>query len=66
MRVQVMIEVCQGIIDSVTVFQFKEDAEKYYQDKGGPALEDNLDATPKHEIRWFEDILVRSMPIVKH
>jgi len=59
--VQVIIEILSGVIDQVTVFQFREDAQRYYEDKGGPELEDSQDS--KYEIKWFEDITVRCIPV---
>jgi len=58
--VQVAIELLSGVIDKVTVFRFKEDAQQYYEDKGGPKLEE-LDS--KYEIKWFQDIKVHYIPI---
>lgn len=60
--VQVIVELLSGVIDKVTVFQFKEDAQQYYDNKGGPALEGSDD---KREIKWFEDVTVRCMPVRK-
>jgi len=56
--VQVVIEILSGVINKVTVFQFKEDAQQYYEDNGGPALENSDDACPQYEIKWFQDIKV--------
>lgn len=58
--VQVIVELLSGVIGNVTVFQFKEDAQQYYESKGGPALEGSED---KQEIKWFEDVTVRCMPV---
>jgi len=60
--VQVIIEILSGVIDKVTVFQFKEDAQQYYEDKGGLELEGSDD---KREIKWFQDVTVRCMPMRK-
>ena len=61
MMVQVIVEIYSGIIDEVTVFRFKEDAQQYYESNDGPALENN--PLSNHEIKWFQDVPMRSMPI---
>lgn len=63
MTVQVIIELCQGAIDEVTIFQFKEDATEYYKDHNGPELENSENPLPNYEIKWFQDIEVRCAPV---
>lgn len=63
MLVQVVIEIYSGVIDEVTVFQFKEDAAKYYADNDGPENEKLDPNSSNFEIKWFQDIEVKCMPV---
>jgi len=61
--VQVIVELYGGVVTDVEVFQFKEDAEKYYVDNNGSALETDENSQDDYEIKWFKDLTVRCMPI---
>ena len=56
---EVIVEIFQGIVHEVTLFQFKQDAGQYYEQQGGYTQ----DEYGKEEIKWFQDVVVHNMPI---
>ena len=57
----IIITIFQGIIEEVQAFHFRDDARKYYNDIGGPELEE--DPMNDREIHWYQDMPIHSMPI---